>query len=1513
MRKFNFLLLSFFWLAASHAQMTEKEESRARQLVASNAAAIGLTPADLNNYVVSSAYASANGLFMAYLYQSHKGIPVYNQMHVLAFRGDKVVSVAGGRISGLEKMVNNPAGIPSVQAGDAVRQALADASVPAARIPQNIPSPVLNAFRKLDFGKMGVSQENITAELFWYPVQEKEYRLVWQVFVAPDHSDDMWSVQVDAANGQVLGRYNHTVYCQWHKDETAATSCTSHHAAAGTAQDLARVTAAPAERLFRPVSSATYRVVKYPAESPQHPGGTPSLHVDPWTMAPGNATTLNWHNDGTLDHDSTRGNNVWAAEDRNNTNSVIDRAAVSQTPQPSLTFDYVPDFTQAPTTTTPPNQQFNITNLFYWNNIMHDITYLYGFDEPSGNFQNSNLGRGGAGNDYVIADAQDGGGTNNANFATPPDGTRPRMQMYLWTAPNPDRDGDVDNGIIAHEFAHGISNRLTGGPANASCVANAEHGGEGWSDYYGLMVTTDWSTATINDGPLPRPIGTYALNQPITGNGIRTFPYSTNLAVNPRVYSASLPTQVHARGEFWCAVLWEMTWAMIQQSGINPNLFNPAGTGGNSAALKLVTEGMKLQPCNPGFIDARNAILRADTLFFGAQYSCAIWGAFAKRGMGVGASQGSANSVTDQVPSFASNGAAMRLNNSAPTVPEGSTITFTNRVTADVCGSLTNFSITDTLPTHVTYVSGGTYNAANRVVTFSPVNLTAGQTQTFPLTVSVNPGSYFAPVTALNEPVAAATIPATWTPASTSSVVWTVSTTSSNSAPNAFFAPNSSTLQTDLQLATTNDITLNPVTASHYTTLSFMHRFNTEEGWDGGVVEISTNGGSSWSDLGSRMIVGGYNGSLGTGSNLSGRAAFTGTNGAGFQQTIVNLSSFAGQSIRIRFRFASDNNTAPAGGGWWVDDIVIYTEPAVQLRSSLFNAAGVRQSFSDTLSRITVGCIPLAITGQPVSVNACPGGNASFTVATSGPSPVYQWQVNTGSGFVTIPAGAPYSGENTATLTITGITAGMNGYQYRCLVSNSCTPATNTNAATLTVGSAAAITGQPASATVCPSTSTNFTVSATGAASYQWQVNTGSGFTNLTNTAPYSGVTTATLTINPVTSALQGYQYRCIIGSCAASLFSGAATLTVNAVPSVSAQPASQTICLGSNTSFSVTAAGTGISYQWQVNTGSGFVNVANGGVYSGATTSVLTVTGVTLPMNAAVYRCVVSGTCTPSVTSQDATLIVHAPVNVTSSPQNSEVCSGSDISFTAAGSSVPAIIYQWQQSTDGGATWTNITGATNATFTLTNVPASISGNRYRCLMSNATCPTPVASAAALLTVRQLPVVSLAASPLTSLVPGQSTTLTATPSASTGGSLSLSWTLNGNPITVAGNTLPVNVTGNGAYQVTIREQWTGGLICSNTSSVVTITATASDRLFIFPSPNDGNFSVSFYNASGTTARRWIRVFDARGALVHAQQFTVAGLYTLIPVNLEKASRGIYMVVIGDVGGQRLAEGKVHIR
>jgi extracellular elastinolytic metalloproteinase len=86
--------------------------------------------------------------------------------------------------------------------------------------------------------------------------------------------------------------------------------------------------------------------------------------------------------------------------------------------------------------TTAANRAVAVQNLFYLNNAIHDTLYRHGFDEAAGNFQINNFGNGGAGNDPVNAEAQDGSGTDNANFATPADGSAPRMQMYLWNPPN---------------------------------------------------------------------------------------------------------------------------------------------------------------------------------------------------------------------------------------------------------------------------------------------------------------------------------------------------------------------------------------------------------------------------------------------------------------------------------------------------------------------------------------------------------------------------------------------------------------------------------------------------------------------------------------------------------------------------------------------------------------------------------------------------------------------------------------------------------------------------------------------------------------------------------------------------------------------------------------------------------------------------------------------------------------------------------------------------------------------
>ncbi|HET9450133.1 MAG TPA: M36 family metallopeptidase [Aggregicoccus sp.] len=121
------------------------------------------------------------------------------------------------------------------------------------------------------------------------------------------------------------------------------------------------------------------------------------------------------------------GNNVHAYLDAIN-DSVPDPGG---TPVLDGNFVTVADLTVTPAT--EGNRNVAVQNLFYLNNVIHDTLYRAGFTEATGNFQELNAGKDGKGSDSVNAEAQDGGGTDNANFATPRDGVNPRMQMYLWT------------------------------------------------------------------------------------------------------------------------------------------------------------------------------------------------------------------------------------------------------------------------------------------------------------------------------------------------------------------------------------------------------------------------------------------------------------------------------------------------------------------------------------------------------------------------------------------------------------------------------------------------------------------------------------------------------------------------------------------------------------------------------------------------------------------------------------------------------------------------------------------------------------------------------------------------------------------------------------------------------------------------------------------------------------------------------------------------------------------------
>ncbi|KAJ3226807.1 hypothetical protein HK099_004076 [Clydaea vesicula] len=327
------------------------------------------------------------------------------------------------------------------------------------------------------------------------------------------------------------------------------------------------------------------------------------------------ASPNGWHDDGSGERGTTSGNNVQAQDTQ---------GAARQLPEnSSFNFDYPINENQAPV----KNWQAGLVNTFYVTNAVHDIAYHYGFDEKSGNFQKDNFQKGGKGNDHVIANTQDGDDTNNANFLSPPDGRSGVMNMYLFTQTNPGRDGDLDNTIVIHELMHGISNRLTGGPNNANCLSNSESGGmgEGWSDALAFILTAK-ASHTRNDD---RTVGAYAVKN---RNGIRNYPFSTSLKSNPQTYSDS--PEVHNIGEIWANILFEVYWNFVDKSGFSSEFIKDAKSGkGNTDFYQILMDGLKLQPCNPTFVSARDALLQADKAR-GSKYTCELWKGFSKRGLG---------------------------------------------------------------------------------------------------------------------------------------------------------------------------------------------------------------------------------------------------------------------------------------------------------------------------------------------------------------------------------------------------------------------------------------------------------------------------------------------------------------------------------------------------------------------------------------------------------------------------------------------------------------------------------------------------------------------------------------------------------------------------------------------------------------------------------------------------------------------------------------------------------------
>jgi extracellular elastinolytic metalloproteinase len=580
----------------SAAKSREDALTVALDYVQQNLAVLGLEESDLAEYEVTDrVYSKVTGATHIYLRQVCRGIPVYNgQLHINVNRDGRVISVNNAFVPGISRITAEL--MPAIDLGGAVEKAAAHLGIPLAGTPAVV-KEAEGVVRKSAVDQKGISREKIEGQLMWLPIREGMVRLVWNFQVHTLDKQHMYDLTVDE-NG-VWTRFDWT-------------------------------------------SSDSYRVYARPAESPNH--ASPPAPADGRTLVtnPANSTAspFGWHDTNGAagaEFTTTQGNNVQAYTDTD-ANDAPD-AGSSPGGGAGLNFDFPLSLATAPSAYRPAA----VTNLFYWTNILHDVQYQYGFDEAAGNFQVNNYGRGGLGNDSLQAEAQDGFGTNNANFGTPPDGSRPRMQMFIWTAPTPDRDGDLDSGIVIHEYGHGISTRLVGGPSNSSCLTNRQQPGEGLSDWWTLAYT-----AKAGDtGPLPRGVGTYALNQALNGPGIRTQRYSTDPLVNNWTYASINGAAVpHGVGAVWAQAAWEVYWKLVDAHGFDANLYNANGNAGNQRMMLYVTEGLKNTACNPTFTQVRDGIIQAAMDNHGGEDVCRMWEAFAAYGLGTNAVSGGAASTT---------------------------------------------------------------------------------------------------------------------------------------------------------------------------------------------------------------------------------------------------------------------------------------------------------------------------------------------------------------------------------------------------------------------------------------------------------------------------------------------------------------------------------------------------------------------------------------------------------------------------------------------------------------------------------------------------------------------------------------------------------------------------------------------------------------------------------------------------------------------------------------------------
>ena len=732
------------------------------------------------------------------------------------------------------------------------------------------------------------------------------------------------------------------------------------------------------------------------------------------------------------------------------------------------------------------------------------------------------------------------------------------------------------------------------------------------------------------------------------------------------------------------------------------------------------------------------------------------------------------------------------------------------------------------------------------------------------------------PITAFSENVDSVTAPALppqWTSTVTSGTQskWISTNGFSDTSPNSFFAHDIGTAsQTEL---------VSPVfsVASSAAQLTFRHNYDlashitghptSTNYYDGGVLQISI-GNNPFSDIvaaGGSFVTGGYSCTLstGTGNPLAGAPAW-GASSSGWTTTVVSLpATAAGQNVQLKWVCGTGVNSTVAVG-WFVDSISV--------QDSTFSCCSPG---ADVEVMQTEAPNPAALGRNLVYTltvsNAGPSSASGITLTDSLPGGVTFVSVSPGctnsSGSVSCTIGTLAVGSSSNIL-IT-IQPGAVGTLTNSVTVNSTTSdpnsSNNSSVNSINVYAPPGVATQPSNQVVKVGGSAAFSVTATGSSplTYQWTF----------GGTPLSGATAATLTLANVQPNQAG-NYAAVITNSVGSVTSAVATLTVQAPPSIAAQPTNQTVVVGGNAAFQVSAAGTTpLNYQWMF----------NGAPITGATASALALNNV--KTNQAGGYGVIVTNAVGSITSVLANLTVLVPPSITLAPTNQTVMTGSNVVFQGGASGSAPLSYQWLL---GG---TALAGATTTSLSLTNVQSNQAGNYTFVVTNTAGAAT---SSIATLTVLVAPAItSQPTNQSVNLGDNTSFQVTATGSAP----LSYQWWFNGtNAVGANTNTLSltnVQTSQAGPYLVIVTNA--AGVV---TSSVATLTISAPPAITQQPSSQtvvqgqNATFTVAATGAAPLTYQWRFKGLSISGATTNS--------YTV--VSATAANAGAYDVVVGNANG-----------